>query len=277
MEISVLRGRSQTAKWRSRSARTRERARCRRMRWLPSVMPRSAQVSFAVQLSTSRSVITWRRNPEAARWPPERRREFPPGPRDPRARAPADASIDRRAGSPAKKRSGVTVTVREVASVLHVSPALVYKLCERHELRSLRIGGALRFHEATVSNRFSPRWNASFAKDADCASVRRVTKQLVHRPPSTSSQQHTGGRPAADRVGRSAADAIEERRRAAEEHGDAAAKVCPRAELAQDRASIEQHVPAGDDSADRHRPRCLHERVPRGSDPLRRRGDCNAE
>jgi len=175
MEISVLRGRSQTAKWRSRSARTRERARCRRMRWLPSVMPRSAQVSFAVQLSTSRSVITWRRNPEAARWPPERRREFPPGPRDPRARAPADASIDRRAGSPAKKRSGVTVTVREVASVLHVSLALVYKLCERHELRSLRIGGALRFQEAAVSNRFSPRWNASFANDAlPSASVRSL-------------------------------------------------------------------------------------------------------
>jgi len=40
--------------------------------------------------------------------------------------------------------------VREVASVLHVSPALVYKLCERHELRSLRIGGALRFQEAAV-------------------------------------------------------------------------------------------------------------------------------
>src|SRR5436309_8006012 len=76
---------------------------------------------------------------------------------------------------------------------------------------------------------------------------------------------------------RSAADATEERRRAAEEHGDAAAKVCPRAELAQDRASIEQHVPAGDDSADRHRPRCLPERVPRGSDPLRRRGDCKSE
>ena len=40
--------------------------------------------------------------------------------------------------------------MREVASVLHVSPALVYKLCERHELRSLRIGGALRFQEAAV-------------------------------------------------------------------------------------------------------------------------------
>jgi excisionase family DNA binding protein len=37
------------------------------------------------------------------------------------------------------------LTVREVASRLGVSPALVYKLCQRNLLRSLRIGGALRF------------------------------------------------------------------------------------------------------------------------------------
>jgi len=33
------------------------------------------------------------------------------------------------------------LTVREVASRLGVSTALVYKLCERNKLRSLRIGG----------------------------------------------------------------------------------------------------------------------------------------
>ena len=35
------------------------------MRWLPSVMPSSEQVSFAPQPSTSRSAITWRRSPES--------------------------------------------------------------------------------------------------------------------------------------------------------------------------------------------------------------------
>ncbi len=37
------------------------------------------------------------------------------------------------------------LTVREVAGRLGVSPALVYKLCQRNVLPSLRIGGALRF------------------------------------------------------------------------------------------------------------------------------------
>jgi len=44
------------------------------------------------------------------------------------------------------------LTVRDVASRLGVSPALVYRLCERKELRSLRIGGAVRFHEAAVQS-----------------------------------------------------------------------------------------------------------------------------
>jgi excisionase family DNA binding protein len=44
------------------------------------------------------------------------------------------------------------LTVREVASRLGVSTALVYKLCERKQLRSLRIGGALRFQEEAVQS-----------------------------------------------------------------------------------------------------------------------------
>ena len=44
------------------------------------------------------------------------------------------------------------LTVREVAASLRVSTALVYKLCERNELRSLRIGGALRFYEADLES-----------------------------------------------------------------------------------------------------------------------------
>jgi excisionase family DNA binding protein len=42
-------------------------------------------------------------------------------------------------------------TVR-VTSRLGVCTALVYGLCERNELRSLRIGGALRFHESAVES-----------------------------------------------------------------------------------------------------------------------------
>ncbi len=42
------------------------------------------------------------------------------------------------------------LTVREVASRLGVSPALVYKLCQRDEIRSLRIGGVLRFQHHDV-------------------------------------------------------------------------------------------------------------------------------
>jgi excisionase family DNA binding protein len=44
------------------------------------------------------------------------------------------------------------LTVREVSARLGVSTALVYKLCERDELRSLRIGGALRFQEEAVQS-----------------------------------------------------------------------------------------------------------------------------
>jgi len=44
------------------------------------------------------------------------------------------------------------LTVREAASRLGVSTALVYKLCERMELRSLRIGGAVRFQEHAVQS-----------------------------------------------------------------------------------------------------------------------------
>jgi excisionase family DNA binding protein len=42
------------------------------------------------------------------------------------------------------------LTVRDVARRLGVSSALVYRLCQRNELRSLRIGGALRFQSAAV-------------------------------------------------------------------------------------------------------------------------------
>jgi excisionase family DNA binding protein len=42
------------------------------------------------------------------------------------------------------------MTVRDVALRLGVSTALVYRLCERKELQSLRIGGALRFHKEAV-------------------------------------------------------------------------------------------------------------------------------
>jgi len=44
------------------------------------------------------------------------------------------------------------MTVRQVAARLGVSTALVYKLCERHELGSLRIGGALRFNESAIES-----------------------------------------------------------------------------------------------------------------------------
>lgn len=40
--------------------------------------------------------------------------------------------------------------VRDVADRLNVCSALVYRLCERGELPSLRIGGALRFQAETV-------------------------------------------------------------------------------------------------------------------------------
>ena len=44
------------------------------------------------------------------------------------------------------------LTVRDVASRLGVSSALVYKLCQRNLLRTLRIGGALRFELQAISD-----------------------------------------------------------------------------------------------------------------------------
>ncbi len=49
------------------------------------------------------------------------------------------------------------MTVREVASRLGVCTALVYKLCQRNELRPLRIGGALRFHRDAVESFLASR------------------------------------------------------------------------------------------------------------------------
>jgi len=51
------------------------------------------------------------------------------------------------------------LTVREVASRLGVSTALVYRLCERNELRSLRIGVPSGSKRAP-SSRFSRHWKA---------------------------------------------------------------------------------------------------------------------
>jgi excisionase family DNA binding protein len=42
------------------------------------------------------------------------------------------------------------ITVRAVAARLGLSPASVYKLCQRSELRGLRIGGALRFSPQVI-------------------------------------------------------------------------------------------------------------------------------
>jgi excisionase family DNA binding protein len=44
------------------------------------------------------------------------------------------------------------LTVRQVAARLGVSTALVYRLSERKELQSLRIGGAIRFQETAVQS-----------------------------------------------------------------------------------------------------------------------------
>jgi excisionase family DNA binding protein len=42
------------------------------------------------------------------------------------------------------------LTVRRVASRLGLSTASVYRLCQRKELHTLRIGGALRFREDDI-------------------------------------------------------------------------------------------------------------------------------
>ena len=47
------------------------------------------------------------------------------------------------------------LTVRDVASRLGVSSALVYKLCQRNLLRSLWIGGALRIQPQAISEYLS--------------------------------------------------------------------------------------------------------------------------
>jgi len=47
------------------------------------------------------------------------------------------------------------LTVRQVATRLGVSSALVYKLCQRNLLRGLRIGGALRFQLQAISEYLS--------------------------------------------------------------------------------------------------------------------------
>jgi len=44
------------------------------------------------------------------------------------------------------------LTVRQIASRLGVSTALVYKLSERNELQTVRISGALRFHESALQS-----------------------------------------------------------------------------------------------------------------------------
>jgi len=49
------------------------------------------------------------------------------------------------------------MTVREVARRLGVSAALVYRLSQRNELRSLRIGGALRFQLDAVESFLAAR------------------------------------------------------------------------------------------------------------------------
>jgi excisionase family DNA binding protein len=44
------------------------------------------------------------------------------------------------------------ITVRAVAARLGLSSASVYKLCQRGELRCLRIGGALRFSPEVIDD-----------------------------------------------------------------------------------------------------------------------------
>ncbi len=46
------------------------------------------------------------------------------------------------------------ITVRAVAARLGVSAASVYKLCQRGELRGIRIGGALRFQPSAIDEYF---------------------------------------------------------------------------------------------------------------------------
>jgi excisionase family DNA binding protein len=44
------------------------------------------------------------------------------------------------------------LTVRQVAARLGISTALVYRLSEKQKLQSVRIGGAIRFHETAVQS-----------------------------------------------------------------------------------------------------------------------------
>lgn len=47
------------------------------------------------------------------------------------------------------------LTVREVSQQLQVCTAIVYRLCERGELPSVRIGGAIRFRSLDVAHYLS--------------------------------------------------------------------------------------------------------------------------
>jgi len=49
------------------------------------------------------------------------------------------------------------MTVREVAARLGVCRAVVYRLCQRNELSSVRIGGALRFVREALESFLAPR------------------------------------------------------------------------------------------------------------------------
>jgi excisionase family DNA binding protein len=84
----------------------------------------------------------------------ERIQEQPPPILDPVAE---NASVEMQFGAPVVRELPPDpgpherlITVRAVAARLGVSAASVYKLCQRGELRGLRIGGALRFQPTDV-------------------------------------------------------------------------------------------------------------------------------
>ena len=70
---------------------------------------------------------------------------------------PENASVETQFGAPVVRELPPDpgpherlITVRAVAARLGLSSASVYKLCQRGELRGLRIGGALRFSPQLV-------------------------------------------------------------------------------------------------------------------------------
>jgi excisionase family DNA binding protein len=86
--------------------------------------------------------------------PAETIQEQPPSILDPVAE---NASVEMQFGAPVVREFPPDpgpherlITVRAVAARLGVSAASVYKLCQRGELRGLRIGGALRFQPSAV-------------------------------------------------------------------------------------------------------------------------------